>query len=129
MWFKKLTWYKQIGTKISVLTSLLVIVFTSGYTYFSIKNQREQLIEEMIRSVSLLSDTIKLTSRADMLLYAPDRLHQTVDNIGKQQSIEKTRIFNYVGQIIYSSDKSEMNRLVDKHAEQCTACHAAEKPL
>lgn len=129
MWFKRLTWYKRIGTKISVLTSVLVIAFTSGYTYFSIKSQREHLIEEIIRTVSLLSDTIKLSSRADMLLYAPDRLHQTVDTIGKQQSIEKMRIFNYVGQIIYSSDRSEMNRLVDKHAEQCTACHAAEKPL
>ncbi len=129
MWFKKLTWYKRIGTKISVLTSLLVIAFTSGYTYFSIQSQREHLIEEMIRNVSLLSDTIKLSSRGDMLLYAPDRLHQTVDTVGKQQSIEKMRIFNYVGQIVYSSDKSEMNRLVDKHAEQCTACHAAERPL
>lgn len=129
MWFKKLTWYKRIGTKISVLTSLLVIVFMIAYTYFSIQNQREELIKEVIRSVNILSDTIKLSTREDMLHYSPARLHQSVDNIGAQQSIEKMRIFNYVGEIIYSSDKSEMNLLVDKHAEQCYACHAAEKPL
>ncbi|NTW34526.1 MAG: HAMP domain-containing protein [Syntrophobacteraceae bacterium] len=129
MWFKQLNWYKRIGVKISVLTSVLAIGFLSVHTYFSIQYYREELIEEVIRSVSLLSDTIKASSRADMLLYAPDRLHQTVDNIGKQPSIQKMRIFNYMGEIIYSSDRSEMNRLVDKQAEQCYACHSAQKPL
>jgi len=129
MWFKQLNWYKRIGVKISVLTSVLAIGFLSVHTFFSIQYYREELIEEVIRSVSLLSDTIKASSRADMLLYAPDRLHHTVDSIGKQPSIQKMRIFNYVGEIIYSSDRSEMNLLVDKQAEQCYACHSAEKPL
>ncbi len=129
MWFKQLSWYKRIGVKISVLTSVLAIGFLSVHTFFSIQYYREELIEEVIRSVSLLSDTIKASSRADMLLYAPDRLHQMVDGIGKQPSIEKMRIFNYVGEIIYSSDRSEMGLLVDKQAEQCYACHSAQKPL
>jgi len=64
-----------------------------------------------------------------MLLYSPERLHQLVDTFGTQPSLEKIRIFNYVGEIIYSSDKSEMGLLVDKRDEQCYACHAAEKPL
>lgn len=129
MWFQKLTWYKRIGTKMSVLTSLLVIIFVSAYTYFSIKSQREYLTEEVIRSANLLSDTIKLSARKDMLLYSPERLHQLVDTFGTQPSLEKIRIFNYVGEIIYSSDKAEMGLLVDKRAEQCYACHSAEKPL
>ena len=129
MWFKKLSWYNRIGVKMSVLTSLVVIVFISAYTYFSIQNQRTQLIEEVIRSMNLLSDTIKLSTRKDMLLYSPDRLHHMVDTIGTQPAIEKIRIFNSTGEIIYSSDKSEMGMLVDKRAEQCYACHAAEKPL
>ncbi|MDY0039743.1 MAG: ATP-binding protein [Desulforhabdus sp.] len=129
MWFKKLTWYKRIGTKMSVLTSLLVIIFISAYTYFSIKSQREYLTEEVIRSVNLLSDTIKLSARKDILLYSPERLHQLVDTFGTQPALEKIRIFNYLGEIIYSSDKTEMGLLVDKRAEQCYACHAAEKPL
>ena len=129
MWFKELIWYKRIGTKMSVLTSLLVIIFISAYTYFSIKSQREYLTEEVIRSVNLLSDTIKLSARKDMLLYSPERLHQLVDTFGTQPALEKIRIFNYVGEIIYSSDRSEMGLLVDKRAEQCYACHSAERPL
>lgn len=129
MWLKNLNWYKRIGTKMSVLTSLLVIIFVSAYTYFSIKNQQAYLTEEAIRSVNVLSDTIKLSARKDMLLYVPERLHQLVDIFGTQPSLQKIRIFNDVGKIMYSSDKTEMGRFVDKQAEQCYACHAAEKPL
>ncbi len=129
MWLKKLSWYQRIGTKMSVLSSLLVIVLITAYTYFAIQNQRKQLIEEVIRSANILSDTVKLSTRKDMLLYAPDRLHQLVDTLGSQPSLDKMRIFNSLGEIIYSSDKSEMNMAVDKRAEQCYACHAAEKPL
>ena len=77
----------------------------------------------------MLSDTVKLSSREDMLHYSPDRLHQLVDTIGQQQPIEKVRIFNSLGGIIYSSDRNEMGLSVDKQAEQCYACHAAEQPL
>jgi len=129
MWLKKLSWYQRVGTKMSVLTSLLVIVLITAYTYFAIQNQRKQLIMEVVRSANLLSDTVKLSTRKDMLLYAPDRLHQLVDTLGTQPSLDKMRIFNSLGEIIYSSDKSEMNMLVDKRDEQCYACHAAEKPL
>jgi PAS domain S-box-containing protein len=43
--------------------------------------------------------------------------------------MEKVRIFNSVGQIIYSSDRTEMGRMVDTSAEQCYACHVREQPF
>ncbi len=129
MWFKKLSWYQRLGTKISILTGILVIVFISIYTLISIHNQRGRMIDEVIRNVSMLGDTIKLSSREDMLQYSPERLHHLVDTIGNQRSIQKVRIFNSLGAIIYSSEKPEMGRNVDKLSEQCYKCHAAEKPL
>jgi two-component system, NtrC family, sensor kinase len=126
---EKLSWRKRLGTKITLLTCSLVILFTGAYTFLSIQDQRDLLIEEVIRSVSTLSDTIKLSCREDMLHYAPERLHQFVDTIGQQHAVQKVRIFNSLGRIIYSSDKPEMSKFVDKQAEQCYKCHAAEKPL
>jgi two-component system NtrC family sensor kinase len=129
MRLKKLTWYRSIGARISILASVLIFVFMCAHTYISIRNQRRQLVEEVIRHVSFLSDTIKLSTRKDMLLYLPDRLHETVDAVGAQPFFEKIRILNYFGEIIYSSDKSEMGALLDKGAEQCYACHSEEKPI
>jgi PAS domain S-box-containing protein len=67
--------------------------------------------------------------RYDMLKYQPERLHRAIDSIGDQEGIEKVRIFNYIGEIMYSSDKGEMGTMEDKSAEQCYACHAKEKPF
>lgn len=125
----KLPWHKRLGTKITLLSCSLVVVFTGAYTFMSIQDQRKLLIEEVVRSVSMLSDTIKLSCREDMLHYSPDRLHQFVDTIGRQNAIQKVRIFNSLGRIIYSSDRPEMNLFVDKQAEQCFKCHTAEQPL
>ena len=41
MLFKKLTWYNKIGTRISILTCILVVVFIGILTYLSMRNQRE----------------------------------------------------------------------------------------
>ena len=99
------------------------------YASVNINTQRNQLIHEVIQSSSRVSETIKRSMRYDMLKYQPDRLHRAIDTIGAQEGIDKVRIFNYLGEIIYSSDRTEMGTMVDKSAEQCYACHAKEKPF
>ena len=86
----KLPWRKRLGTKITLLTCTLVVIFTGAYIILSIQDQRDLLIEEVIRSVSTLSDTIKLSCREDMLHYSPDRLHQFVDTIGSSTPLRKS---------------------------------------
>ncbi|MFP3869273.1 MAG: ATP-binding protein [Syntrophobacteria bacterium] len=109
--------------------SAIAVLVISIYASANIKTQRNQLIEEVICSTNLVSETIKRSMRYDMLKYQPERLHRGIDTIGAQEGIEKVRIFNYVGEIIYSSDKKEMGTMLDKSAEQCYACHAREKPF
>jgi two-component system NtrC family sensor kinase len=58
-----------------------------------------------------------------------EALYNSIETIGAQEGIEKIRIFNKEGAIMYSSDKKEMGEMVDKHAEACYACHAEQEPL
>ena len=109
--------------------SIIAMLVIGVYASVNINTQRDQLIHEVIQSSSRVSETIKRSMRYDMLKYQPDRLHRAIDTIGAQEGIDKVRIFNYVGEIIYSSDRTEMGTMVDKSAEQCYACHAKEKPF
>lgn len=122
-------WYRSLGFKLICSVSAIAVLVISIYASANIKTQRNQLIEEVICSTNLVSETIKRSMRYDMLKYQPERLHRGIDTIGAQEGIEKVRIFNYVGEIIYSSDKKEMGTMLDKSAEQCYACHAREKPF
>ena len=122
-------WYRSLGFKLICAVSAIAILVIGVYASVNIKTQRNQLIYEVIQSTSRVSETIKRSMRYDMLEYEPERLHRAIDTIGAQEGIEKVRIFNYIGEIIYSSDKAEMGTMVDKSAEQCYACHAREKPF
>ncbi len=122
-------WYRSLGFKLICSVSAIAILVIGIYASVSINNQRDQLIQQVIHSSSMVSDTIKRSMRYDMLKYQPERLHRAIDTIGAQEEIEKVRIFNYLGEIIYSSDRREMGNMVDKSSEQCYACHAKEKPF
>jgi len=122
-------WYRSLGFKLICTVSAIAILVIGVYATVNINTQRNQLIHQVIQSTSLVSDAIKRSMRYDMLKYQPERLHRAIDTIGGQEGIEKVRIFNYLGEIIYSSDRKEMGAMVDKSSEQCYACHAREKPF
>ncbi len=122
-------WYRSLGFKLICSVSAIAILVIGIYASVNINAQRDQLIHQVIQSSSLVSETIKRSMRYDMLKYQPERLHRAIDTIGAQEGIEKVRIFNYLGEIIYSSDRKEMGAMVDKSSEQCYACHAKEKPF
>jgi len=122
-------WYRSLGFKLICSVSAIAILVIGIYASVNINAQRDQLIQQVIQSSSLVSETIKRSMRYDMLKYQPERLHRAIDTIGAQEGIEKVRIFNYLGEIIYSSDRKEMGAMVDKSSEQCYACHAKEKPF
>jgi two-component system NtrC family sensor kinase len=76
-----------------------------------------------------LSGTLTRSLRFDMLHNYREALYNSIETIGAQEGIEKIRIFNKEGAIMFSSDKEETGQMVDKHAEACYACHAEKKPL
>ena len=49
--------------------------------------------------------------------------------MGNQSSIQRIRILNKGGEVIYSSDTAEIGKMVDKKAESCYMCHSAGQPL
>jgi two-component system NtrC family sensor kinase len=116
--------YKLILAVCSVTISIIII-----YSYFIIRSQHQAMIEQVTLRASQSSETIKSATKYDMLLNQRDRLYQIITTIGKQKELEKIRVFNKVGQIIYSADKSEIGSMVDKKAESCFACHAVDSPL
>jgi two-component system NtrC family sensor kinase len=123
-------WYRALSFKLILSLGLVIILGIGVFTYVSLKNFREQLIGEVFVGATRISDTVKASTRYDMLINRRDALQNVIETIGKQKSIEKVRIFNKEGVIMFSSDKQEMGITVDKYGDKsCTACHVREKPL
>ncbi|MEJ5365425.1 MAG: ATP-binding protein [Desulfosoma sp.] len=122
-------WYRSLGFKLICAVGGVTALVFAVFFYGTLQTQGRETLDEMIRSVHLASEIVRRSLRYDMLQYQPERLHRAIDTIGGHERIEKVRIFNALGQIIYSSDKAEMGAYLDKSAEQCYACHTREEPF
>ena len=116
--------YKLILAVGGVMISTIVI-----FSYFIIESQHKAMIEQLEQTSSRCSETIKSGTKYDMLLNQREHNYRIIETIGEQEDIEKIRIFNKLGEIIYSTDKNELNQMVDKKAESCFGCHAEDAPL
>jgi two-component system NtrC family sensor kinase len=122
-------WYNRLGFKLVSFVGVILIVALGIFAYVSINSQKKQLIGEVLKGASRISETVKRSTRYDMLKYESEAVHKIIETIGEQEGIEKIRIFNKEGEIMFSTDKRDIGTMVDKKAEACYACHSAEKPL
>lgn len=121
--------FKKIGLRLIFVVAFTSLVIIGVFAYFNIKSQSRSLISEVERHANQLGETVISSTRYDMMLNQRDRIQQTINSIGTQPQIRDVRIINKVGEIIYSSDSTNINKMVDKRAESCYACHSEDKPL
>ncbi|MCX8022367.1 MAG: ATP-binding protein [Syntrophorhabdaceae bacterium] len=115
--------------KLTIWVGITLILFIGIYAYTNIAAQRETLLNEAILWAKQLSGTLTRSLRFNMLHNYREAVHHAIETVGAQEEIEKVRIFNKDGQIMFSSDKKEIGTMVGKTTEACYACHLEGKPL
>lgn len=123
----------RMKLRIGVLTVLGVAVVTAGsigmMAGLVLKGHRDAQIAQLTQGADQLSETIVSSTFWDMLENQRPSLHREIITIGKQKGIEKVRLFNRTGRVMFSSAESEIGHTLDKKAEACFACHTADQPL
>ncbi len=119
----------RISHKLIAAVVGVALAIIGGFAYLLLTTQRSQQLRELERSAHQLSETVKSSTKYDMLLNQRESVHRIINTIGAQEGIAKVRIFNKDGAIIFSTDTLDVGKLVDKNAEACYACHTADQPL
>ena len=123
-------WSRSIGIKIilSVVGMILIVNGASAYLFLDIL--RENLNNAILRTASQLSETIKKSIQNDMLENRKEAAYKIMETIGRQEGIEKVRVYNSEGKILFSSSSpGEVGRMVNQKAEACFGCHSEARPL
>ena len=121
--------FQKLGFKLTVAVGVTAVVTISIFAWFNNRSVDRSLLAEVERHASQLSETVKSSTEYDMLLNQRERIHETIKRMGSQSSIQRIRIMNKGGEVIYSSDTTEIGKMVDKNAESCYMCHSAGQPL
>jgi len=118
-----------IGTLAIAGAGLVIAAGIGGLSVLVVNAHRAALLDQLTRGADQLSETIASTTYYDMLENRRPAVHREIVTIGRQKGIEKVRLFNALGTIMFSSDEGEIGRSLDKRAEACYGCHAAGQPL
>jgi two-component system NtrC family sensor kinase len=115
--------------KLTTLATVATLVIVGFVVPVGLRVQQRHLIDEVVRVVALLSDTIENSIYHDMLENRRQEAYRIMETIGRQEGIEKVRVFNKAGRVTFSTAPSEIGTMVDKRAESCYSCHAAGQPI
>lgn len=121
--------FNKIGIRLIIAVAFTAIIIIGVFAYFNVKSHSDGLIKEVERHANQLSETVISSTRFDMMLNQRERIQQIINTIGQQKHIRDVRVLNKDGLITYSSDALIINKMVDKNAEACYACHTADEPL
>jgi histidine kinase len=105
------------------IVGLTVILSISLWAFFNVRHVKSQSMETHIESTDRLSSAIKLGTHYAMMLNSRDDITQIINNIAKQPDIENIRIYNKEGQIKFTNQPHEMDRIIDIKAVACDICH------
>jgi two-component system NtrC family sensor kinase len=119
----------RIGTLAILGVALVSAATIGGMAVLNVRTHRAALVLQLEHGADQLCETISSSTYFDMLENRRDDLYRQIVTIGHQKGIEKIRLFNRIGTIMFSSDEAEIGRSVDKKQEACFACHAADRPL
>jgi diguanylate cyclase (GGDEF)-like protein len=86
---------------------------------------RDSLIDDSADKAQELGDTVRANLRTLMLERDPGAIQDTMDNLGKKKdSIVRAFILDKAGRVVYSSDRKEIGRILNRFTEQsCHGCH------
>ncbi len=120
---------QSLSYRLIFMMGLTLFVSFSTWAYFNIKYQKNKAEKDIVLWADRLSETIKLGTRYAMMLNARDNINQSIQNFGKQKTIEHIRIFNKEGEIKFSNASDEVGEKTNIKAEACFICHKTEPPL
>ena len=124
-----MSWWRRLGVRLAA-----TVMFGSAGTiallaWLILGVQERSLVGRVTSDAALLSDTIKNSTYHAMLEDRRADAYRSMENIGRQEGIERVRFFNKEGRITFSTRRGEDGSFVNKTAEACYACHAADRPL
>ncbi len=104
-------------TKLTLLTSLILVAFMALFAYVNLGELRRLFLEQAASDTDKLSETIIRTTHYQMLINDLPRVFEMIREVGTQEGIKRVRLVANSGRIIYSTDESESGTMLDKGAD------------
>lgn len=115
--------HKLLSFRLFVLVSFMLTALTFIVSYYQLESQTKNYAMILTECGIRVSNLIKGSTRNSMMIDHKEETYRIIRSLAKQRGIEKIRIYNKRGTIIFSADDAEINKTVDMKNEACFMCH------
>jgi two-component system NtrC family sensor kinase len=119
---------RRLAQRLILSLTVIVIIIAAISGFINVQTEEKQLLNAMILGADQLSNSITSATWHAMLANHREDAYQVMQTIALKQGIDRIRIFNRAGRIMFSTSSEDANITVDKSAETCSMCHAALQP-
>ncbi len=114
---------RSAAFELTLLVVLVMAVLTGLSTWLSLRLQREWLLEEVRRGLSLVSDTLHSSLRYGMMQNQRQEIRDSIERVASDTRIDRIRLIEHRGRITMSTRESDLHRLVERGTPGCAICH------
>lgn len=119
---------RLLAFRLFLVILIVVLVGMGIFTTLTVRRLQQRTTESLIVTAARISDIIKRSTHYSMLLNRREDIYQSITTIGTEPGIHAIRIYNKKGEITFSTQVSDVGKVVDRNAEACTGCHASSEP-
>ena len=119
----------SLSFKLSFSAGLIIFLVVMLGAWFNFSRQHRWLESHSQREAAGFAETVRRATYWSMLRNQRESLHQIILDMAGQPGVERVRVFNKEGEIMFSSLENEIGQRVDMKAEACYGCHAESAPL
>ncbi len=116
-------------SKLAIATSVVLLSTMALFAYLNFKNLKGLLLRDAVSDADRISETIIRTTHNQMLRDDRPLFYKTIAELATQQGVERVRLINKTGRIIFSSNDKEIGMLYGKRDEVCAVCHGGPQLL
>jgi histidine kinase len=118
----------SLATKLIVVTGVFLLFSVSSLSYIAISNRNAQKMNNVVSEAVRMSNSIKLGTHYAMMMNSRDDITHIILDLARQKDIVSIRIYNKQGQIKFSNNKDELDRVTHIKDEACYVCHSTDPP-
>jgi two-component system NtrC family sensor kinase len=118
---------KSLKFKVALHLAIGLTLAVALFTIFIVRNQRNELLGQERDHIRQVSEIVTKSTRFAMLQNQRSAVYRIIKSVGSQEGIDRVRILNSDGMIVYSSDLAEIASSIDLEAEKCLLCHIRDE--
>jgi two-component system, NtrC family, sensor kinase len=118
----------RLGPKLIVSLTVLIVAISCITGFLNLRTQEARLVETMVVGADQLARSITSATWHAMADDHRETAYEIMRVIADKQGVDRIRMFNREGRLMFSTDPREQPRLLLVHNEVCSSCHDRGAP-